>query len=367
MITEFIDNLFRFGAIINLVWIVLLGTRNNRTLTHPHILVAMAVSTMCFLVVAAYDEVALFGAFGLAIEFMARLVIVLTWLFSITLFSDNFKFGRFYQLVLGIYVVRSLVFQLDVLSDELFATISFVMRGTIYLHLIYLVLSELPGDFLEKRRQFRVWFVCILIFVPTAATIERVFISETLYLDSNSILESVSIFLLSCLLLIHIARPREKYIFEKKGVVGSESNTTEISDKHLAELIPADRHSLEILEAKMLDGLYREPGLTISRIAKVVNVPEHRLRNIINHHLGYRNISQYLNSYRIEESKNRLADVDERHIPILTIAMEVGYMSLRPFNRAFKNLTNQTPTEYREQQLSSCVASVSRHDPSKAE
>ncbi|MEH6584635.1 MAG: helix-turn-helix transcriptional regulator, partial [Halioglobus sp.] len=233
--------------------------------------------------------------------------------------------------------------------------------------LIYLVLSELPGDFLEKRRQFRIWFVCILIFVPTAATIERVFISETLYLDSNSILESVSIFLLSCLLLIHIARPKETYIFEKKGAVGSENSTPELSDQHLAELIPADRHSLEILEAKMRDGLYREPGLTISRIAKTVNVPEHRLRKIINHHLGYRNISQYLNSYRIEESKNRLADADERHIPILTIAMEAGYMSLRPFNRAFKNLTSQTPTEYRALQLSSRVPSPSKHDPSKDE
>ena len=33
--------------------------------------------------------------------------------------------------------------------------------------------------------------------------------------------------------------------------------------------------------------------------------------------------------------------------PILTIAMDSGFQSIGPFNRAFKAATGQTPTEYR--------------------
>ena len=366
MITEFIDDLFRFGAIVNLAWIALLAKRGPGPMTHSHIMVAMAISAMCFLVVGAYDEVALFGAFGFVLGFMARLVIVLTWLFCVTLFKDNFKFELFFQLVLGIYIVRSLVFLLGVVPENLFAITSFAMRGTIYLYLIYLVLTELSGDLLEKRRQFRVWFVFILIFVPAAATIERVFISQTLYSDSKSILESLSLFLMSSLLLFHIARPKGNNIFEGKAVEGSEKSSLVLSENPRVELLAADRHSLGLLDAKMHAGVYREHGLTVSRLAEIINVPEHRLRKIINQHLGYRNISQYLNSYRIEEAKTRLANISDRHIPILTIAMDVGYMSLRPFNRAFKDLTSQTPSEYREFQLSS-QASFAGKAPSKTE
>jgi AraC-like DNA-binding protein len=34
-------------------------------------------------------------------------------------------------------------------------------------------------------------------------------------------------------------------------------------------------------------------------------------------------------------------------VPNITIAMDAGFQSLGPFNRAFKALTGVTPTEYR--------------------
>jgi len=34
-------------------------------------------------------------------------------------------------------------------------------------------------------------------------------------------------------------------------------------------------------------------------------------------------------------------------VPVITIAMDAGFQSLGPFNRAFKETTGVTPTEYR--------------------
>jgi len=47
-----------------------------------------------------------------------------------------------------------------------------------------------------------------------------------------------------------------------------------------------------------------------------------------------------------------LADPAQEAVPILTIAMDAGFQSLGPFNRAFKATTGVTPTEYRKSKAS---------------
>ena len=50
--------------------------------------------------------------------------------------------------------------------------------------------------------------------------------------------------------------------------------------------------------------------------------------------------------------KAALADPAQREVPIITIALDAGFGSLGPFNRAFKDATGQTPTEWRLAALS---------------
>ena len=96
---------------------------------------------------------------------------------------------------------------------------------------------------------------------------------------------------------------------------------------------------------------YREEGLTIGRLANRLQVPEYRLRQAINEGLGHRNFNVFLNRYRIEDAKSALGDPDQAEVPILTIAMDAGFQSVGPFNRAFKTDTGMTPTEYRRRCL----------------
>jgi AraC-like DNA-binding protein len=89
---------------------------------------------------------------------------------------------------------------------------------------------------------------------------------------------------------------------------------------------------------------YRREGLTLAELARSLALPEATLRRLINQELGYRNFNDFLHHYRLQEAAERLA---REELPILTIALESGYGSIGPFNRAFRQRFGMTPTEYR--------------------
>jgi len=95
------------------------------------------------------------------------------------------------------------------------------------------------------------------------------------------------------------------------------------------------------------DRIYRHDNVTIGTLATRLGIPEYRLRRLINQRLGYRNFNVFLNEHRIAEAKAALADPSQARVPVITIAMDAGFQSLGPFNRAFKATTGVTPTEYR--------------------
>jgi AraC-like DNA-binding protein len=112
----------------------------------------------------------------------------------------------------------------------------------------------------------------------------------------------------------------------------------------------------EAPEQKLVDALmrlmaderiYRHENVTIGTLATRLGIPEYRLRRLINQRLGYRNFNVFLNNHRIEEAKAALADPTQAEVPVITIAMDAGFQSLGPFNRAFKATTGVTPSEYR--------------------
>jgi AraC-like DNA-binding protein len=89
---------------------------------------------------------------------------------------------------------------------------------------------------------------------------------------------------------------------------------------------------------------YRREGLTLAALAQTLGMGEAALRSLINQELGYRNFNDFLHHYRLQEAAGRLASED---LPILTIALDCGYGSIGPFNRAFRQRFGMTPTEYR--------------------
>ena len=88
----------------------------------------------------------------------------------------------------------------------------------------------------------------------------------------------------------------------------------------------------------------RAKSLTIAELARLLGTQEHVLRRVVNHGLGFRNFNDFLHTHRLKEAAERLGDPQLRRIPVLTIALEVGYGSIGPFNRAFKERFGVTPT-----------------------
>ncbi|GAA4420071.1 hypothetical protein GCM10023187_54980 [Nibrella viscosa] len=90
---------------------------------------------------------------------------------------------------------------------------------------------------------------------------------------------------------------------------------------------------------------YTNPSLTINEMAGRLKLQPHVLSKVINE--GFqKNFFDFINYYRVEELKKRMEDPRYKQYTLLSQAFDVGFNSKTSFNRAFKKITNQTPSEY---------------------
>ncbi|MBO0936909.1 helix-turn-helix domain-containing protein [Fibrella sp. HMF5335] len=90
---------------------------------------------------------------------------------------------------------------------------------------------------------------------------------------------------------------------------------------------------------------FTNPNLTLAELAAKLKMPPHVLSKVLNE--GYdKNFFDFINTHRINELKVRLHNPQFRSYTLLSMALEVGFNSKTAFNRSFKKLTNQTPSEY---------------------
>ena len=107
---------------------------------------------------------------------------------------------------------------------------------------------------------------------------------------------------------------------------------------------PADPALQALQRALSETRLYRRDGLTLAALAHELGMGEAALRTLINQKLGFRNFNDFLHHHRLNEAQARLV---AEQLPILSIALECGYGSIGPFNRAFKLRFGMTPSAWR--------------------
>ena len=86
--------------------------------------------------------------------------------------------------------------------------------------------------------------------------------------------------------------------------------------------------------------------LTLHQLAEEVNILPHYLSRIINEY-HHQNFFDFINIYRVDEFKNRIADPHFKNYTLLAIAFDCGFNSKSSFNRLFKKVTGFTPSEYK--------------------
>ena len=97
------------------------------------------------------------------------------------------------------------------------------------------------------------------------------------------------------------------------------------------------------------DALYLDPDLKVASLARRLREPDYRISRAITAGLGERNFNRFVNRYRIDHAKACLRDPSCRETSILDIALDSGFASIGPFNRAFKESEGMTPRQYRSQ------------------
>ncbi|MGH6949634.1 MAG: helix-turn-helix domain-containing protein [Vitreimonas sp.] len=272
------------------------------------------------------------------IHFMALGGAGLFWLFIVTLFED----WRITPAALAPFVGLSALGLVGWLAPGRAQPPIWLVHNLIEVglsaHALFVVVRSWRGDLVEARRRLRGPFLAVVtVFVAVLAGFEigEIFgVSASWYALAGA--AALAIF---CVMGAAVFLTAEPALFGAAKPVASAGDGLDAGDRAL----------IERLNALMREGeAWRRERLAIGALAEELGAPEHRLRRLINDHLGYRNFAAFVNAHRIEAAKRALSDPGKARTPVSAIAFELGFGSLGPFNRAFKEATGLTPTEWRK-------------------
>lgn len=99
------------------------------------------------------------------------------------------------------------------------------------------------------------------------------------------------------------------------------------------------------------DRPFLEPELTLPELSDRLSASPNHVSQVINGVLK-KNFFDFVNEYRVRESKKLLITPQYSHFSILGIAMEAGFNSQNAFYSAFKKHTGMTPSQFRKQKRS---------------
>lgn len=140
------------------------------------------------------------------------------------------------------------------------------------------------------------------------------------------------------------------YLEMSKPEIASNSTSQPPAKKYEKSTLTAERQERyrnRLLQYMKDEKPFRDGELTVQKLADQLSIPSYYLSQTINERLG-QTFSDFINSYRVEEAKERLLDPSFEHLSILGIAVEVGFNSKSSFNAVFKKHTDMTPSEFRK-------------------
>lgn len=263
------------------------------------------------------------------------------WLFASALFEDGFKLRPHHALIwLAVVVVGTIQGLVLIPTGSPYGV---YVAGALTLETLFFVglasgqiLAARAGDLVEPRRRLRLQVVATAAGYIALRALSDLSGARQAFPAAASLIDALALALVAAVVALALLSLRGG-----EAMFGQAAAPRPVSAPEDAEAAKALDHAMRV------DRAYRQDGLTIGALATQLSLTEHRLRRLINQDLGWRNFNAFLNSWRIAEAKAALADPTQAEVPILTIALDAGFASLGPFNRAFKADTGLTPTEYR--------------------
>ncbi|MBW1298581.1 helix-turn-helix domain-containing protein [Aquimarina litoralis] len=90
---------------------------------------------------------------------------------------------------------------------------------------------------------------------------------------------------------------------------------------------------------------YRQAELSLSILANEINTTTNKLSWVLNN-IYKKNFYELVNEYRVDEFIQSIKEDKHKEYTVVSIGFDVGFKSKSTFYKAFKTITNFTPTEY---------------------
>ncbi|MEM7363091.1 MAG: AraC family transcriptional regulator [Pseudomonadota bacterium] len=212
-----------------------------------------------------------------------------------------------------------------------------VMKLTLVIHLIYMTLADHASDLVAARMRLRKPLAGGAGVLAATVIVVEIWSGDEVdnWIEALGAIVMFGLGLATCLM-----------IFRSRLDLALAQTEAEMNDQVVVEAIDDFSQDVErITVAMQSDRLYALHGLTLGDLSEHLQIPVHRLRDAIHQGFGYGHFNQFLNHYRVDEASRRL--LTEPSLPILTIALDVGFQSLSTFNKAFRDRHQCTPTAYR--------------------
>ncbi|BFM15787.1 hypothetical protein R50073_19700 [Maricurvus nonylphenolicus] len=146
---------------------------------------------------------------------------------------------------------------------------------------------------------------------------------------------------------------------EKPSATENQTQTTDTQQEQL-EVAPeskykrsrislkdAEAFKMRIMQHMQDEELYLDSELTLPILAEKTGLSTHQVSQVINSQMG-QNFFSFVNNYRIQRAKELLTDTEAPSMPVIDLAMEVGFKSKSSFYEAFKKTTGMTPLQYKK-------------------
>ncbi len=336
-----LDAFFRFSGVGLLLVSAVLAIRDLPRSTSFYLLLLTNFTLLCHYLGFTPTEFNLSYRIRLILRIVDVFLLFCVWLFALSLFKNNFRLRIFHWIggliVCGFMLAERFVYfswlnGLPTWWAAVVNSLAFLMVS----HLFIVTLIGRNDDLLEKRRASRLY----LIFIITISAILTILLGSILLPEHQPTVNVISLWPAIVGISIWLIKI-EPQAFAFDQFYPTNNNQLSARDKQLSE---------KLMSVITKEQAYLENNISVDRLASRLGVGAPRLRFFINQQLGYSNFSSYINSFRIMAIKNALKSSENDHLPILTLALNYGFNSLPPFNRAFKRQVGVTPSEYRKQQ-----------------
>ena len=293
---------------------------------------------------------------------------VLFWSFARALFDDDFSFGAGVPALWAGVVAAGAGFCLSMAAFGPWAAptvaLQWVLRWVPAVFALLVVAAASAHwrvDLVERRRRLRAFIVAAGSLYALAMVAARL-ASPTGVLSADAArLDVGALLLITLVAAVAVLRVADVDLFPAGAPLQPPRPTPSgtplgaVAAMATPALEPPDaldqRIAVALEQMMTRERAFRVDDLTLGLLALKLAVPEYRLRRFINLRLGHRNFNAYVNGLRRAEARAALADPARQGASVLEIALEAGFASIGPFNRAFKATSGVTPSEFRRRAL----------------